>query len=255
MEIVIVGYGRMGRQIEEIATSRGHTIAGRVDPLDPGADHRDLGGAQERGILRSGTVVIEFALPEGIGERVGAYARVGAPAVIGTTGWDDQREAILTESRESGASVVTGSNFSVGANMFVRIAAEASRLAAQAECYDVGVVELHHRGKQDSPSGTALMIAEAIQGAFTGKSRVQTETLHRRIEGDELHVASGRIGSIPGTHTVYLDGAPDTVELTHRARTRAGFAEGAVRAAEWLVDNPGIHGVDRFFDEMFGKHG
>jgi 4-hydroxy-tetrahydrodipicolinate reductase len=135
--------------------------------------------------------------------------------------------------------------------MMVRVAGVAAQLSAAAEGYDIGVTELHHRGKKDSPSGTAIMLAEQIRSAVSDKTEIQTETLHRQISPEELHVASGRIGSIPGTHTVYLDSEADTIELTHRARSRGGFALGAVKAAEWISAREGIHPVQDFFDDLF----
>ncbi|MFW5694647.1 MAG: 4-hydroxy-tetrahydrodipicolinate reductase [Alkalispirochaeta sp.] len=251
MNIAVVGYGRMGREIELAAREREHAVTVRIDPVAESADFATVAAAVAAGAVDSSTAVIEFALPEGLSENMAGYVQAGCSVVIGTTGWDAHRDEILSPARTAGIGVVWGSNFSVGANMFARITEYAAGLAAHAEGYDPALVELHHRGKQDSPSGTALMLAEKVLHAERTKRSIQTETLHRRIEPDELHVASARVGSIPGTHTVYLDSVADTVELTHRARNRHGFAVGAVQAAEWIATTGGIHPVGDFFDHLF----
>lgn len=252
MKIVVVGYGRMGHEIEQAARERNHEVVATVDPAAPDAFATSIDELERKGVSPDEpTVAIDFSLPDGLAENVAAYARLGWAAVIGTTGWAADREPVLAPARSAGIPLVYGANFSVGANLFFRIARYAGRLAAHAGLYDGAVVELHHRLKQDSPSGTALTIAESLLRELPRKDHLQTETLHRRIESDELHVVSGRVGSIPGTHTVYLDSNADTIELTHRARNRSGFAAGAVQAAEWIVNQKGIFEVDQFFDDLF----
>lgn len=254
MRVVIVGYGRMGHEIERVAVARGHAIVATVDPVAEDATARTVAEAATR-VDPPGTtdpvVAIDFSLPEGLKENIAGYRDTGWAVVLGTTGWDEKREEILAPAREGDLALVYGSNFSVGANMFIRIARHAARLAERTGEYDGAVFELHHRGKQDSPSGTALMIAEAMRAEMKDKQQIQTETLHRRIGPEELHVASGRLGSIPGTHTVYFDSVADTVELTHRARSRQGFAVGAVQAAEWIASRRGVFPVEAFFDDLF----
>ncbi|SIQ92532.1 dihydrodipicolinate reductase [Alkalispirochaeta americana] len=254
MRIVIVGYGRMGREIEAISRERGHQILATVDPLAPGATAaslEQLPPLEPASTLENPVTVIEFALPPQIRENVAYYARHGWHGVIGTTGWDQEREEVLRPAREAGTGLVYGSNFSVGANLFFRLSRYAARLANKTGAYDSAVMELHHRQKQDSPSGTALTIAEGLLQETSCKNTIQPETLHRRIEQEELHVISGRVGFIPGTHTVYLDSVADTVELTHRARTRQGFALGAVQAAEWISSRQDVVPVDEFFNDLF----
>lgn len=251
MKIAIIGYGRMGHEIEAIATSRGHTIVCRVDPVAGDADYASVSDAIAAGVIDGDVCAIDFSLPTAVEDNISAYADAGNAAVIGTTGWDSQRERILAPATAAGISLVWGSNFSVGANMAVRIATVAARLANATASYDTGVFELHHTGKKDSPSGTAIMLAEAIASVTDSKTEINTETMHRQIRPEEMHVASGRIGSIPGTHTVYFDSAADTIELTHRARSRGGFALGAVHAAEWIAEQDGVHHVSDFFDALF----
>lgn len=251
MRIAIIGYGRMGHEIESVANARGHEIVCRVDPVVADADVGSVREAVDAKLIATGVCAIDFALPSAVEGNIAAYAEAGNAAVIGTTGWDADREKVLAPAKDAGIPLVWGSNYSVGANMTVRIAAYAARLSTAAGSYDAGLVELHHTGKKDSPSGTAIMLAEAMREVTEGKSEIQTETLHRQIRPEEMHVVSGRIGSIPGTHTVYFDSTADTVELTHRARNRGGFALGAVQAAEWIIHQRGVHQVSDFFDALF----
>lgn len=251
MKIAIVGYGRMGHEIESIARSRNHEIVCTIDPKTNDADYSRVPEAVNAGALTADVCAIDFSLPDAVAGNISEYARAGCSAVVGTTGWDKTRDDVLKPAVKTNISLVWGSNFSVGANMTVRIASFAAKLANAAEAYDVGLVELHHTGKKDSPSGTAIMIANELLAAMEKKQKIQEETLHRQISEEELHAASARIGSIPGTHTVYFDSPADTIELTHRARSRSGFALGAVRTAEWITTQTGVHPVGDFFDDLF----
>lgn len=250
MRVAIVGYGRMGHRVEEVCRERGHDVAVCVDPHAADADAQSLAEAASDGRLGPGMVAIDFSLPDAVAANLAAYGRIGCHAVIGTSGWD---ESLLEPLRDEGRiGVVHGSNFSVGAQWFTRVVAFAAQLSDRVGGYDPALVEFHHRGKQDSPSGTALMLAREVLARTADKRTIQTETLHRLPERHELHVVSGRAGSIPGTHTVLFDSEADTVELTHRARNRGGFALGAVMAAEWITDRTGIFPASRFFDEFLG---
>jgi 4-hydroxy-tetrahydrodipicolinate reductase len=250
LEVVIVGFGRMGHEIARVCGDRGHRIVATVDPLAGDASHRELESVPFSG-QPAATVVIDFSLPEAVARTVRTCAERGWHLVIGTTGWDTRREEVLEPATQAEIGVVYGANFSLGANLFIRVAAYAQQLATRAGDYDTALVELHHRGKKDSPSGTALETGRALLQEAPGKQRLQVETLHRAIESDELHLVSARVGSIAGTHTVYFDSEADTVEITHRARSRNGFARGAVQAAEWISGRKGIHPVETFLEELF----
>ena len=253
MRVAIVGYGRMGREVEAALAERDHEAVLLVDPLfaDGAGDATGPARASDLTAARlSGCdVAIEFSLAAGVLEHAGVYAEAGVPAVIGTTGWLDQLDAVR-DAIGSRTGLVHGSNFSVGAHLFFRVAAYAGRLVAGLEEYDLLIHEMHHRGKKDSPSGTALTLAERVLEAVPRKARIETARLDRAPEADELHVSSSRGGAIPGTHTLYLDSAADTVEVRHQARTRGGFALGAVRAAEWIRDRTGVFPVETFIDEL-----
>lgn len=248
LAVAIVGYGRMGHEVAAAAGARGHRVVATIDPLAADADFRAVDAAA----LRSCDVAIEFALPAGVEANVARYAESGVAAVVGTTGWDDRRERVLAPAAEAKIPLVYGSNFSVGANLFFRIVDEAARLADAVEDYDVFLTEAHHSAKKDSPSGTALSLAEIVLSRIARKTAIVDETVRRAIAPHELHVGSVRGGAVPGTHTVTFDSNADSVELTHRARSRAGFALGAVLAAEWVVGRPGVWRVDQFFEALFG---
>jgi 4-hydroxy-tetrahydrodipicolinate reductase len=253
MNVLIVGYGRMGHEVEAALKARGHKITARVD-RSPG-----LGDATEISpeLLHSSDAAIEFSLPEGILENLRSYAVAGLAAVVGTTGWDAQRQEArgLVESHQS--SLVYGSNFSLGAHLFFHLVGEAAGLLKDLPEYDVLVTEWHHKLKKDSPSGTALTTAQRVLGALPRKTTVVTERLDRPIEPHELHVASVRGGTIPGIHQVLLDSDADTIEITHTARSRSGFALGSVLAAAWLVrtKRKGFLSVDEFAREFFREAG
>lgn len=256
MRLLLSGYGRMGREIEAVALKRNHTILGRVDPAAPGADFPGLeafaaaggaGGGQNAG---GAEAVIDFALPEGIVDRVRFYAEKGIPAVVGTTGWDQERDEVRRAVEDAGASLVWSSNFSIGAQLLFRIASYASRLAAPFDGYDVYIQETHHGQKADSPSGTALSLAERVLEGVSRKKRVLTEAAHRKIEPEELHVTSTRGGANPGEHHLVFDSPADSIELVHRARNRSGFASGAVVAAEWIVGKSGFFSIDDLFADL-----
>lgn len=246
MKVIITGYGRMGREIERVLGDRGHEVTARIDPTAPDADNTHL--TQEA--LKQADGVIEFSLPGGLRENIGAYCRQGIPAVIGTTGWEDQRTAVREQVEAAGSGLMWGSNFSVGAHIFWNLAGQAAALVKDIEDYDLMVHEFHHRGKKDSPSGTALTTAEVIQQNCPRKSRVVTERLDRQPHPEELHVSSTRGGSIPGTHQVLLDSEADTVEVRHTARNRRGFALGAVMGLEWLQNRRGFYPVEDFIEEL-----
>lgn len=248
MNIVIVGYGRMGRLIEEVAQHRGHTVVYRVDPVVAEADGTDVSGIPS---LAEG--VVEFALPEGLGDRVGLYVERGLPAVIATTGWNHMRSSVVERVLSGGGTVVAGSNFGIGAALQRMLTDRLTRAIDQLEEYDVAVVETHHRHKVDSPSGTALDLARTIVGASTRKTTIFHGDSTRPPHDDEVQVSALRVGEVPGIHRVVADSAADSVEIVHTARSRVGFALGALRALEWVTGRPGFHDADEFFTDVLSS--
>ena len=242
MNLALMGYGQMGKQVEEIASGRNHTIIARVDPLVGDT------GTLDRRLAEKSDGIIEFSLPDAVLSNVKLYGELGINAVVGTTGWYDRIDEVKDIVRKSGIGFLYGSNFSIGAHLFFRLTAKAAQLINPVPEYDILGFELHHKMKKDSPSGTAHTLAKIIMENCKRKSSLVTEKLDRPIRENELHFASVRGGAIPGIHKVILDSDADTIELTHTARNRKGFALGAVLAMEWLKGKKGFYGVEEFID-------
>jgi 4-hydroxy-tetrahydrodipicolinate reductase len=238
MKIALVGYGKMGHMIETAAKKAGHEIAATIDVSAPDATvqvRAGDGAAVVRAVKMCGAEgVIEFSHPSAVLGNITALLPLGLPIVVGTTGWSEYEPQIAKLASETGGTIMRSSNFSIGVTMFYRIVEEAASLMAPYEEYDTAVWEMHHNQKADSPSGTALEIARRIMNADTRKTEIVTDAFHGKPQPSQLHVSSTRCGSVPGTHTVFIDSSADTIEITHRARSREGFARGAVLALEKL---------------------
>jgi 4-hydroxy-tetrahydrodipicolinate reductase len=250
MRIAIIGYGSMGREVEKALIQRGHSIAARVDPTQP-ADAKSLTGE----IAAASDAAIEFSTPDAALSNAEGYVRFGLSAVVGTTGWYARLDEMKRILSAAPIGYLYGSNYSVGAHIYFALVAAAAELAGTSPEYDILGYEIHHKRKKDSPSGTALSIAKIITSANARKKELVTERLDRAVKENELHFASVRGGEFPGTHTVLVDSAFDTIELTHTARSRGGFALGAVRAAEWLSGRKGIFEVGDFIRDILGRKG
>ena len=205
MKLLIVGYGRMGRLIEQLAAEGGDEIAGRVD--------------EGRDEWADADVAVDFSTADALLTNFPRYVERRLPVVIGTTGWSQHAARLEADAARAGLGVVASANFSIGVNVFQLVVGEAARLMEAHSQYGAWIHELHHAAKRDAPSGTALLLRDAMAAAgFT-----------RGID-----MSSTRAGMIPGTHTVGFDGPSDTIELTHVARDRRGFASGALLAARWI---------------------
>ncbi len=248
MRVAIIGYGNMGREVEKVLLQRGHAVACRIDPAQPAADAPGL--TEE--LARGADMAIEFSHAEAVLSNAAAYARFGLSAVSGTTGWFAKLDELKKALAGSPIGYMYGSNFSVGAHLFFALVAAATELSNTCPEYDILGWEIHHKRKKDSPSGTALSIAKIITAQSARKKKVVTERLDRAPAEDELHFASVRGGEVPGVHTVLLDSTYDTIEMTHSARSRGGFALGAVRAAEWLAGRRGVFEVNDFIKDILG---
>ncbi len=229
MRLALVGYGRMGRTIAALAAARGHEIALVVDEADNPA-----GAALVPGRLRGIEAALEFTTPASAPTNLIRLAEAGVPTVCGTTGWDGDLPRVASVIRERRGALVHATNFSVGVHLFLRTARELARRFTPHREFDGFIVEEHHQTKLDAPSGTALTLQAAV--ARTDPSR-------------RFPITSVRGGSIPGNHTLTYDGPHESVTLAHVARSRDGFAAGALLAAEWL---PGRSGVFTFDDVLFG---
>lgn len=244
MNITIIGYGRMGKEVERIAADRGHSIVSTIDPV--GGAFTELSDSA----LQETEGVIEFGLPEGILERIDFLARRNIPMVIGTTGWQEREQEAGKILEEQGGALLYGSNFSPGANLFFRIVEEAAGLINSLDDYDIMMHEYHHKKKKDSPSGTALTVAGKILEKLERKKEICFDPLQREIRDDELHIGTVRGGHIPGIHRVTLDSPADSIVLEHSARNRSGFASGSVLGLEWLRNRKGMYHTDSFFQNL-----
>ena len=258
MKVVFVGYGKMGQLLEERLLDKGHVVTAVVDPaalakkaLPSGAEvFASLKDALA--VLKDADAAIEFTLPGIAPENILFLAKEKIPVVCGTTGWYDKLPEIREAVESAGSSLLYSSNFSLGINLFYRIASHAAKLADPFKEYDVAGFETHHNNKADSPSGTAKTLVEKVLSQMSRKKKAVFEMLDRRPAEDELHYASMRVGSVPGTHSLVFDSAADTIEITHTARSREGFASGAILAAEWLCDRKltGIFTIDDVLEEI-----
>lgn len=238
MKIALVGYGKMGHMIADCAKSLGHEVVATVDVIAEDASVKVASGDYEavaRAVKSSGAEgVIEFSHPTAVMGNIKALLPLGLPLVVGTTGWNDKMDEVDKLAAECGGIIMTSSNFSIGVNMLYKIVAEAVKIMEQWPEYDIATWEAHHNQKADSPSGTAITLAETILANTKKKNEIVTDAFHERPKANQLHVSSTRCGSIPGTHTVFFDSKADTIEITHTARSREGFAMGAVHALEKL---------------------
>ena len=216
MKLLLVGFGRMGRLVEELARDRGLEIAGRIV------------STTSAGEWPSADVAIDFSTADALRHNLPRLAERGMNVVIGTTGWQADEVALRALAERARIGVVASANFSVGVNIFQMVVAEAAGRFQAHEEYGAWIYEQHHAAKRDAPSGTALL----LRGAMTSAGFNRT-----------VDVASTRAGSIPGTHVVGFDGPSDTIELTHRARDRRGFASGALLAARWIEGRTGWYSM------------
>jgi len=244
MKIAMIGYGRLGKEIKQIAEGLNHEVI-TIDP-SANADFKEINEESTNNI----DVAIDFSLPTSALQNAKTLNSLGINTVMGTTGWYNQMDDMRESVKDIG--FIWSGNFSLGVNIFFRIIENASKIINNVDVYDVLAHELHHSGKRDSPSGTANMIGDILLKNIERKNKLTTEMLDRKIEPDEIHFASVRGGSIPGTHSVMFDSQADTIELKHTARGIVGFATGAVLAAEWIKDKKGFYNIDDFMNELIG---
>ncbi|MDD8016874.1 MAG: 4-hydroxy-tetrahydrodipicolinate reductase [Bacteroidota bacterium] len=247
MNIALIGYGKMGREIEQISIERGHSIAAKFD-IDSPLPSADLSMYTSTKI----DCCIDFSTASVVTTNVGILAQRKIPIVIGTTGWNDQLSQVKETIARHNGSLIYGSNFSVGAHVFFKLAELAAELLNNHSQYDAAVHEIHHTMKKDAPSGTALTIAQKILSRMKRKTRVKLPTETSLIQPNDLLVSSSRVGTVFGTHSVLFNSLADDIELTHRAHNRKGFALGAVLAAEWIQGKKGVFTVEDMIFE--NKH-
>lgn len=249
MNITLIGFGKMGRIIAELATERGHNIVSTIDPANPHASYQKI--TEES--LKNTDVCIDFSHATAVKNTVEQCIAFGKNLVLGTTGWYNQLPEIKETISKSGIGVITSPNFSLGVNVFLKMLANASEIINHFDEYDVLVNEWHHRHKKDSPSGTALAIGNLLLKHIERKKMLVSEKLDRAPEPHEIHLTSTRGGEIPGTHSVFFDSGADTIDITHTARNRTGFALGAIHCAEWIVGKKGFFTMEDWMEDVIKR--
>ncbi|MBD3309978.1 4-hydroxy-tetrahydrodipicolinate reductase, partial [Candidatus Woesearchaeota archaeon] len=224
MKAAIIGYGKMGHEIEDVLKEKGIEVAAIIDPVCEAATAKEISAET----LRDADVCIDFTHPDCALKNVEAIAKIGKNIVLGTTGWYDDMTKMRKIVEDNSIGMIWASNFSIGVNVFFSIVEQAARIFDRIPEYDVFSYELHHNQKADSPSGTAKTIGKILLENISSKTELQTGRLDRPPRSEELHLASVRAGNIPGTHVVGFDSQADTIQLKHQARSRKGFALGAV---------------------------
>ena len=219
----------MGQLVGKLAVEQGHQIALTLDLEAADRSVQDLAEA-----LRACEVAIDFSIADAVAKDVEACARAGLPLVVGTTGWQSQLEHARRIVEQYNGALIHGANFSIGVQLFYRIAARAAELFRSVDSYDPFIEEAHHKRKRDAPSGTALRLHEIVSVKI----------------GRDVPVSSTRAGYIPGTHRLGFDSVADQITITHEARSREGFAAGALLAAEWIVGHKGVYEFSEVFDEI-----
>lgn len=233
MKIALVGYGRMGKAIEAIAQEEGHEIGLRITS----ANAQELTAEN----LQGTDVAIEFSLPKTAPENIETCLRAGIPVVCGATAWQEEWPRIEGVVEETGGALLAAANFSIGVNLLYAVNRYLADLMAQQSQYDVRMKEIHHTRKLDAPSGTAIHLAEAILQRLNRKQVWVNEATE---DPRKLAILSERVGDVKGTHEVTYRSEIDTISIRHEAHSRRGFAEGALRAAEWIIGKQGVLGME-----------
>ncbi len=223
MKIALLGYGRMGKEIEKIAISRGHEIVIRKD-VDDEID------------ITLADVAIDFSVPNSAFSNITNCINNNVPIISGTTGWLDKYEDAIALCKEKKGAFIYASNYSLGVNIFFELNKQLAKMMKAVEGYNISMEEIHHTKKLDAPSGTAITLAE---GVIENTSKKNWEIGEKASE-ENIPIVAKRIPEVPGTHTVWYDSEVDTIEIKHTAHSRKGFALGAVIAAEWISDKTGI---------------
>ena len=219
--LAIVGYGKMGKLVEQLAPEHGFAVALKLDEFN-NSNYEGVTQENFRGI----DVALDFSIPAAVAENVERISALKVNIVVGTTGWLEHLDRVKAAIARNGTGLVWSPNYSIGVNVFFRLAAEAARLLAGETAYGAWAWEIHHSTKKDAPSGTLLKLVEEMKRA--GYNR-------------PIDASSSRAGAHPGTHEIGFDSAADTITLRHTARGREGFARGALKAAQWVVGKKGFH--------------
>jgi 4-hydroxy-tetrahydrodipicolinate reductase len=233
MNIALIGYGKMGKEIELIALSRGHNIVLKIDASNATTYTIDE--------LKKADVAIEFSTPEAAINNIYSCFDANVPVVVGTTGWLSKLDDVKQKCANKQQALFYASNYSIGVNLFFKLNEYLAKLMNNYPNYNVSMEEIHHVHKLDAPSGTAISLANQVIEQLAEKQKWVNEASTAK---QELSIISKRIDEVPGTHTVTYNSAVDEISITHIAHNRKGFALGAVVAAEWIKDKKGVFGMN-----------
>ncbi|MCW3102207.1 MAG: 4-hydroxy-tetrahydrodipicolinate reductase [Bacteroidetes bacterium] len=232
MNIALIGYGKMGKEIEQIAISRGHSITLKVDVTNASSYTIEE--------LKKADVAIEFSTPESAINNIYKCFEADVPVVVGTTGWLHRLDEVKKACTDKKQALFYASNYSIGVNLFFKLNEYLAKLMNGQAAYNVSMEEIHHVHKLDSPSGTAISLANQVIANMEGKEKWVNAATENKAE---LGIISKRIDEVPGTHTVTYGSEVDEISITHIAHSRKGFALGAVIAAEWVKGKKGVFGM------------
>jgi 4-hydroxy-tetrahydrodipicolinate reductase len=232
MKLALIGNGAMGQLVAKLANEQGHELVATFTSHDAERSAEDLANS-----LHGCDVAVDFSVAAAVLRNVAACAGAGVPLVEGTTGWHADLDKVKSVVTEYEGALIYSSNFSVGVQVFYRIADRAAELFHRLESYDAFIEEAHHKRKRDAPSGTAVQLRTIVTAGL----------------GRDVPVTSTRAGYIPGTHRLGFDSEADQITLTHTARSREGFAAGALVAADWVIGRKGVYEFSEVFDEILKK--
>lgn len=236
----------MGKTIAGLAEEQGMEVVSTIDPTEEKAGFKEI----SKESVENAEVCIDFSQPNALIENVKKLAALKKNIVVGTTGWHQDLEKVRETVEKEGIGLIYAGNFSLGVNAFYRMLEKASAIMNNFPEYDVFCYEMHHRGKKDSPSGTAKNIEKILLKNLDRKKQAVEEKLGRQIKEEEMHFASVRGGNVPGTHSISFDSKADTIELKHTARNREGFALGSLKAASWIRGKRGLFSIDDLMKEI-----
>lgn len=246
LKIGLIGYGKMGQIIHELCGDFDIEVKAIIDPFHEKATAREI--TKEN--LQECDVCIDFTTPTVVLDNIDKFIEMKIPLVVGTTGWYDALEMVKNKVEKKDATLMFGSNYSIGVNILFKMIDYGTKLVNQVKGYDVAGFESHHRMKKDIPSGTGETIAKIILNNYDAKEKVVYQPGNRAIEENELHFTSMRCGSINGLHEVLFDSNEDQISIKHEARSREGFAKGALMAAKYIQGKKGIYNFKDYFDDI-----
>lgn len=238
MKIALLGYGKMGKAVEKIAIAKGHEIVYKVN-LENAYDFMAVS-------LTNVDVAIDFSMPSAAVENILKCFHAKVPIIVGTTGWYDQFDTIKEKCLNEGQSMVYSSNFSIGVNIFYKLNKILAKMMSEHDDYDVMIEEIHHLEKRDHPSGTAITLAKQIMNEIKSKTTYKDRLIYKEnnpsqsVKPHELLIESKRVDNVTGDHTVFYESMIDEIVISHKAKSRYGFARGALMAAEWIQGKKGL---------------